>query len=98
VLSFCSADEVVDQSKNMTLELFLAAVAAENVKSQALLQFLFWYSLSRSGRHAVLPVPLRCDPTVAAMGAWETRSPRGRDWLRGWGAISRSASLSGRVS
>lgn len=34
MLSFCSANEFLDRSKNMTLELFLAAVDAENVKSR----------------------------------------------------------------
>ena len=79
VLSFCSANEVLDQSKNITLELFLAAVAAENVKSRTLFQFLFWYSLSWNWRHAVLPILLLCDPAVAVIsGLGDERLARER--------------------
>lgn len=65
--AFCGANEVLDQSKNITLELFLAAVDAENLKRGTQFQFLFWYSLSWNWRHAVLPILPLCDPTVAAI-------------------------------
>lgn len=65
--TFCSANEVLDQSKNITLELFLAAVDAENLKCGTLFQFLFWYSPSWNWRHAVLPILPLCDPVVAVI-------------------------------
>lgn len=77
------------RAKNITLELSLAAIDAENVKSGPLLQFLFWYSLSWNRRHAVSPALLSCDPAVAAMGGLgEGRLGRER-WAAGQGAISR---------
>lgn len=80
--SFCSANEVLNQSKNITLELFLAAVDAENFASGTQFQFLFWYSLSWNWRHAVLPILLLCDPAVAVIsGLGDERLEQ--EWLAG---------------
>lgn len=77
--AFCGANEVLDQSKNITLELFLAAVDAENLKRGTQFQFLFWYSLSWNWRHAVLPILPLCDPAVAAIsGLGDERLERER--------------------
>lgn len=68
-ISFHRAKEGLDQHGSITLQLSSAVAAAENAKSQAPFQLLFWYSLSRNQRRTAVLLLLPCDPQRP--GRWE---------------------------